>query len=264
MPLIGPYRFSDTDVLRTMSSLGAWWEHVLGGLDSPTASAVAEGLARTLESELGEPRSAGTITERLEALGTEASKRFTGAASSNEAVAVLTTILNSVWEVFAQLRGTGGVASTGRGVVSRINVSSGGVPKLAIDSVDVDFGGVKGDRQGSRVHHGRPWQALCLWSTEVIDTFAAQGHPIAMGSAGENLSISGLSWADVRPGVRMRIGSVLAEMTAWAIPCRHNARWFSDADFRHMSHERGPVSRIYATVVEPGRIATGDGVELMP
>ena len=87
-------------------------------------------------------------------------------------------------------------------------------------------------------------------------------HPITTGSAGENLSLTGVRWADVRPGVRMRIGTVLAEMTAWAIPCRHNARWFSDGDFNHMSHERGPVSRIYATVIEPGGIATGDRVEL--
>ena len=31
-----------------------------------------------------------------------------------------------------------------------------------------------------------------------------------------------------------------------------------------MHHERGPVSRMYATVLEAGRIATGDGVELVP
>lgn len=262
MPTIGSYRFSETDVLRTMSNLGAWWDHVLGGIDSPTASAVADGLARQLEAALGVPSGSGPVVDRLGALGIEASKRFAGSVSGAESMAVLGTIWDSMSTVFAQLRRTGTVATTGRGTVARINVSSGGVPKRPIDAVDVDFGGVVGDRQGSRSHHGRPWQALCLWSTEVIDAFAAAGHPIGTGSAGENLSLTGVRWADVRPGVRMRIGTVVAEMTAWAIPCRHNAPWFSDGDFNHMSHERGPVSRIYATVIEPGRVATGDRVEL--
>jgi MOSC domain-containing protein YiiM len=138
------------------------------------------------------------------------------------------------------------------------------VPKLALDSVDVSFSGVVGDVQGSRQHHGRPWQALCLYADEVIDAFRSDGHPITRGSAGENITVRGLNWADVRPGVRLRVGTVLADVQAYAIPCRHNAQWFSDGDFNRMSSQRGPVSRVYATVREPGRITTGDEVVLEP
>ena len=55
-----------------------------------------------------------------------------------------------------------------------------------------------------------------------------------------------------------------ARSAAYALPCTHNQRWFIDGDFNVMHHERGPVSRVYATVLEPGRIATGDTAVLEP
>jgi MOSC domain-containing protein YiiM len=130
--------------------------------------------------------------------------------------------------------------------------------------VEIDYCGVVGDRQATRYHHGRPWQALCLWSSEVIACFAADGHPVFPGAAGENITISGLPWADVRAGVRIRAGSVLCEVSAYALPCFQNKPYFRDGDFATMHHERGPVSRVYATVIEPGTVRTGDSAILEP
>jgi MOSC domain-containing protein YiiM len=144
-------------------------------------------------------------------------------------------------------------------------VSGGGVPKLPVPNVEVDLGGVVGDRQAARVHHGRPWQALCLWSQEVIDGLAADGHPIGLGSAGENVTVSGIAWPDVTPGVRLRLGPVvLCQVMAYALPCKKNARWFSDGDFNRIHHLRGQLSRVYAVVLEPGAIVAGDTVTLEP
>lgn len=98
------------------------------------------------------------------------------------------------------------------------------MPKSAVGTVDVDFGGVVGDVQSNRRHHGRPWQAVCVWSAEVIDALAADGHPIGWGSTGENVTVEGLAWERVRPGVRLRMGPVLVEVQAFAIPCAKNAR----------------------------------------
>ena len=104
----------------------------------------------------------------------------------------------------------------------------------------MDHRGLVGDRQTNRKHHGRQFQALCLWSAEVIDELAGLGHPIGPGSAGENLTITGLDWAALRPGTRLRIGSTLAEISFVAVPCAKQTRWFSDGDFNHISHERNP------------------------
>jgi MOSC domain-containing protein YiiM len=105
---------------------------------------------------------------------------------------------------------------------------------------------------------------LCIWSSEVIDELTAGGHPIAPGAAGENITVTGLPWAEVRAGARLRIGDAVAEVTPYALPCAQNARWFADGDVNHMHHSRGPVSRVYALVVTPGPVAVGDTVTLEP
>jgi MOSC domain-containing protein YiiM len=151
------------------------------------------------------------------------------------------------------------------GAVAQINVSRGGVPKHPIDEADVGPRGLVGDRQAARQHHGRPLQALCLWETEVIDALRAEGHPIGPGLAGENLTLTGLDWATVRPGVQLRIGTVLAEISAYATPCKKNAGWFADGDFTRMDHDRHPGwSRTYAWVRQPGVVRTGDAVVVEP
>ena len=38
-----------------------------------------------------------------------------------------------------------------------------------VDGIDISWSGPVGDRQRTRQHHGRPFQAVCLWSTEVIE-----------------------------------------------------------------------------------------------
>jgi MOSC domain-containing protein YiiM len=151
------------------------------------------------------------------------------------------------------------------GTVAQLNVSDGGVPKVPVAEVEVGYRGAADDRQATRRHHGRPWQALCLWSAEVIEDLQAEGHPISPGAAGENVTLAGIDWPSLRPGTQLRVGEVLAELSAWAEPCQKNAQWFVDGDFRRMQHQRHPgSSRVYAWVREPGRIRTGDAVVVEP
>lgn len=147
--------------------------------------------------------------------------------------------------------------------VHQISVSGGGVPKLAVESAVIDESGVVGDAQADRVHHGRPHQALCLFSLEVIERFRIEGHPITPGAAGENITVSGLDWAEVTPGRHMRIGSVEIEITGYTTPCAKNARWFVDGRFNRMHANTHPgESRVYARVLSGGPIRQGDPVQL--
>jgi len=150
--------------------------------------------------------------------------------------------------------------------VHQINLSKGGVPKLPVDEAVIDETGVVGDVQADRVHHGRPEQALCLYSLEVIEELQREGHPIAPGAAGENLTLSGLDWPSLEPGARIFVGpEVEIEVTWHTTPCEKNARWFVAGDFTRMSHKRHPgSSRLYARVVRGGPVRTGDEVRLAP
>lgn len=151
------------------------------------------------------------------------------------------------------------------GSVVQLNRSGGGVPKLPVDRVEIGYGGLAGDVQQNRRHHGRPWQAICLWSAEVIEGLQAEGHPIGFGSAGENVTVRGVDWSALSPGSRLLVGGALLQVSAYAIPCVKNQQWFHDGDFQRMAQEVRPgASRLYASVLVEGTVATGDEVVLEP
>jgi MOSC domain-containing protein YiiM len=177
--------------------------------------------------------------------------------------------VHEAWELLAaagRLRhAMGDGAPTATGVVVQISTSPGGVPKLPVPSAAITARGVAGDKQTFRNHHGRPWQAVCLWSADVIDALAAQGHPIGYGCAGENLTLRGLDWRTIRPGVRIQVGTALLETAPYALPCKVNAQWFNDGRFRRIAHEVAPgTSRIYARVLVEGVAAAGDAAVVEP
>lgn len=225
---IGPYRFTATDAQRT----------VLLGQD--------------IFDLYGERRDAAVI------------EHLRPAAPTGDLEADLHAVWNAWMAAGPAMRAAGELPPTTTGIVTQLSVSPGGLAKLAVENAAVSWSGMAGDRQATRLHHGRPWQALCLWSAEVIEAFAAQGHPLAPGSAGENVTIRGLPWDEVRAGVRLRIGTVLCEVSSYALPCKSNKPFFRNGDFRVMHHERGPVSRVYATVLEPGLVNHGDAAVLEP
>jgi MOSC domain-containing protein YiiM len=265
--------YTSEDARNTLRSAGTWWR--LLGHGRPAAyAALAEPLgweaADAVAAALGEPvpPRSGAAADTLDQLGTVAVRSLAGVTWTPEqeaaARAALTGFLAAQRSVRDALAAGGALPPTATGAVAQLNVSGGGVPKRPVASAEIGPRGLAGDTQRHRQHHGRPWQAVCLWSAEVIDAFAAAGHPISYGAAGENVTVRGLPWAAVLPGVRLRVGEALLEVTVFSLPCTHNAQWFADRDYRHMHHERGPVSRVYAWVLEPGTVATGDPVVLEP
>ena len=120
------------------------------------------------------------------------------------------------------LLGAGAPTPGGRGRAAERSATAA-CPKRAVKVAEVGDRGLVGDRQADRRNHGRPLQALCLWSTEVIEALQAEGHPIEPGAAGENMTISGIDWPTLRTGVQLLIGDVLAEVSAYATPCAKNA-----------------------------------------
>lgn len=152
------------------------------------------------------------------------------------------------------------------GRIFQINVSTGGVPKLAIQKAEITAFGVTGDRQQNLNVHGGEERAVCLYSLERILSLQAEGHPIFPGAAGENLTLAGLDWDTVMPGMRLRLGGdALVEMTRYTSPCSNVAYAFSGGEFTRISQKLHPGwSRLYARVLQPGLVQPGDRVILEP
>jgi MOSC domain-containing protein YiiM len=265
---LDPANYNDQDATRTLTVLGGAWAMLASGLNpaamnegAPSVRSCALETVATLNSLLAEPISAIVEPIQQVELTAHAALRSLGDIGSarDEFNPVFAGVLARWYEA-----GRAAVAAAGVphqvGQVRRLSRSNGGVPKLTVDELDVQVTGAAGDRQAARVHHGRPWQALCVWSGEVIDQLAADGHPIRDGAAGENITVEGVDWSTIRPGVEMRIGTMRCSVSAFADPCSKNAQWFSDLDYGRIHWERGHLSRVYTSGLEPGVVRTGDPV----
>lgn len=158
------------------------------------------------------------------------------------------------------------MTSTSRpGRLVSINVNPrGGVPKLPVAGANISLTRVEGDKQRNRRIHGGPLRAVCLFSLERIEALQAEGHPIAPGTTGENLTIAGLDWNTLGPGMRLRIGDVELETTSYTVPCKNIAASFRDEQFNRISQKLHPGwSRLYARVVSEGCVQTGDLVQIL-
>lgn len=145
-----------------------------------------------------------------------------------------------------------------------LNRSNGGVPKLPVHEVRATVNGIEGDRQRDLRFHGGPKRALCLYSLDHILRLQAEGHPIFPGSTGENVTISGLEWSEMQPGVKLRLGEVEIELTSFAVPCKNIFDSFCEGQIVRISNKVNPGwSRVYARVLKEGVLRIGDSVEIL-
>ncbi len=124
---------------------------------------------------------------------------------------------------------------------------------------------MKGSR--SVVFNGR-WtkdeRRFVQFSCEEIEKLQDEGHPIVPGSIGENVTVCGLDWSKIEPGVRLRLGDVEVYITKFTVPCRQIRAAFADQDIRLVSQDFRPgASRVYARVMRPGIMHMGDAVEII-
>lgn len=153
--------------------------------------------------------------------------------------------------------------TTGARLVS-INCSPGGVPKLSVPEALVTASGLFGDSQRDRKYHGGQLRAVCLFSLDRIRVLQTEGHPIGIGTTGENLTIGNLDWDLVTPGTQLEVGDALLEVTDYTKPCRTIRESFIDQRFVRMSQKHYPGwSRVYARVIREALVKTGDPVTLI-
>lgn len=110
-------------------------------------------------------------------------------------------------------------------------------------------------------NHGGPDQAVYLYSRADYDWWEAElDRQLPSGTVGENLTVSDFGPGELRPGDRLRIGTVLLELTSPRIPCAVFAHHLGEPRWvkRFTAAERpGP----YARVLEPGEFSVGDSIE---
>ena len=152
-------------------------------------------------------------------------------------------------------------------VVHSINVcAEGGVPKHSVKAARIDVEGVEGDYNKFRTERrgGTSSRAVCLFSLERIEQLEVEGHPISVGSTGENITIEGLDWPSLEVGMQVKVGGALLELSEPCVPCFKIEESFIDGRFARIDHEQEfGWSRWLASVVEEGMVTTGDTVSVL-
>jgi hypothetical protein len=114
---------------------------------------------------------------------------------------------------------------------------------LPVAESTVESVSLAGRVEGAR--HPRPFEAVGLWSSEMIAALGKTGDAIGADQAEENLTLSGIDWASLRPGTRVLAGTALLELSYRADPGAEWAGW-------------------YAWVRQQGRIRPGDSAVISP
>jgi len=143
-----------------------------------------------------------------------------------------------------------------------ININeNGGVPKYPVGHAYIGKYRVAGDKQNDLKHHGGENRAVCLYSIDVIADLKKEGHPIFIGSTGENITIQGLDWSCLKKGDLIEIGQVIIELTNPAPPCKTIAKSFKEENFIRISEKKHPGwARWYAKVLKEGMVNLNDKV----
>ena len=146
--------------------------------------------------------------------------------------------------------------------VVQVNVSNGGVPKRPVAEALVGPLGIATDAVRYTKVHGGPERAVCLYSLDVIEALRAEGHPIAPGTAGENLTLAGVDWPRLEAGAVVAVGGeVRLQLTTRVEPCKTIRASFAGGDFRRIQPARFPAeTRWYTRVLSGGTVRPGDAV----
>lgn len=144
-------------------------------------------------------------------------------------------------------------------------VPSGYVKRPTANRVTVAASGLGGDAIADLSVHGGPEKAIYGYSLAHYNSWKEE-HPehadrLALGAFGENLTIDGLTEADICLGDVHRIGPVLLQVCQPRQPCFKFALFFGDKRMPKAMVRSGRAGWYYR-VLEGGTIGAGDTIEL--
>lgn len=127
-----------------------------------------------------------------------------------------------------------------------------GTPKKEIPEAEIALGwGIVNDAHGGDWH-----RQISLLSYEEIEAFRKRGAQVEFGAFGENLIISGYDLKKMPVGSRFQIGEAVVEVTQIGKECHTHC-----VIYHKMGDCIMPREGIFARVITPGKIKTGDAVE---
>ncbi len=129
-----------------------------------------------------------------------------------------------------------------------------GVRKHEVSEISVQIGhGIVGD-----AHAGNWHRQISLLADESIETMRRLGLNLTPGAFAENIVTEGIELKSLPIGTRLQVGETVLEVTQIGKEC-HNDCAIKKATGKCVM----PTEGIFAVVVQPGTIRSGDGIQIL-
>lgn len=140
------------------------------------------------------------------------------------------------------------------GTIISLNISTAkGVNKEPVDTVELRIDhGIEGD-----AHAGDWHRQVSLLAEESIDFMRAKGLELDPGAFAENITTKGIDLASLPVGTMLTAGETELEVTQIGKKCHHGC-----AIFQQVGDCIMPREGIFAKVIIPGTVRTGDVIEI--
>jgi len=141
--------------------------------------------------------------------------------------------------------------------VLSINTSSGGIPKLPVDSIRITAFGLKGDGHNHEKHYN-PIQAVCLQDIEKLYELREEGYALQAGTTGENLTVRNLNVNELPLGTILEFpDGVVLEISKVRKPC-----YVLDSIHPQLKEDIIGRCGMYAKVLNEGIIKTNEIIQV--
>jgi MOSC domain-containing protein YiiM len=143
-----------------------------------------------------------------------------------------------------------------------------GLPKTAVDQLDISVDGAAGDYNNYRMRtlKGDPDQAILVLTDDVIQQLRREGWPVQPGDFGENITLGEVPETDLGPGAQLHAGEVLLEISKPCDPCTELGVLPYVGSERRAEFIRTTTGRRgwYARVLQGGAITLATPVTVRP
>jgi molybdopterin-guanine dinucleotide biosynthesis protein A len=144
-------------------------------------------------------------------------------------------------------------------LVTSINISPGGIPKLPISVADVTSDGIQGDGR-AHAKHIKSTRAISLLDEHAMDQIRSEGYAVEPGAMGENLTVRGIDLQSLAPGTRLRFScGVEIELVEPRKPC-----FVLDAIHPDLKNVVQGRFGYMARVVTEGVLRVGESIRVLP
>lgn len=122
--------------------------------------------------------------------------------------------------------------------------------------------GLDGDEQGNRAVHGGPDKAVLLYPLAHYSAWRADGLDVPPGAFFENITLDGLTEAQIHLGDTCALGSALVQVTQPRRPCRTLAdRWGRPS--LPVEVQASGRTGFYVRVLVEGSVRAGDALTVL-